>query len=118
MDQVEYKHFFSGKLTVPQTWEKHINNMLQKFDKELRIKFLPKFLSNFIIRLQNKNKIKEIKSSFGELKVIGEFSPKFKQVIKETKEKCRDTCEFCGAGNSEKITIKSWVYNCCKNCKK
>ena len=118
MDRVEYNYFFKGNITVPKTWENHVQNMLQKFDKELRIKWLPKPLSNFIIRLQNKNKIKEIKSSFGELKVIGDFSPKFKQIIKETKEKCRDTCELCGSGGSEKVTIKSWVYNYCSNCSK
>lgn len=86
MDRVEYNYFFKENITVPKTWENHVQNMLQKFDKELRIKWLPKPLSNFIIRLQNKNKIKEIKSSFGELKVIGDFSPKFKQIIKETKK--------------------------------
>ena len=118
MDLVGYKYFFSGKLKVPDTWNKHVEEMLKNFDKEFRIKWLPKSLSNLINRLKNKNKIKEIKTSFGELKVIGDFSPKFDQIIKITKSKCRNTCEFCGKEGAEKVTIKSWVYNCCKECKK
>jgi hypothetical protein len=118
MDLVEYKYFLKGEIKVPETWEQYIVAMLKEFDKELRIKYIPKTLSNFINRFKTKNKIKEIKTSFGELKVIGNFSPKFKQIIKDTKNKCRNTCEFCGEMEAEKITIKSWVYNCCKKCKK
>jgi len=118
MDLVEYKYFLKGEIKVPETWEQYIVAMLKEFDKELRIKHIPKALSNFINRFKTKNKIKEIKTSFGELKVIGNFSPKFKQIIKDTKNKCRNTCEFCGEMEAEKITIKSWVYNCCKKCKK
>lgn len=118
MDIQEYKYFFKGDYKVPLTWDTHVQKMLSEFNKKLRIKYLPKFLSNFINSLIVKNKIKEIKTSFGELKVIGNFSPKFVQIIKDTKELCRNTCEFCGESGTEKITIKSWVYNCCKNCKK
>jgi hypothetical protein len=118
MDLVEYKYFLKGEIKVPKTWEQYIVAMLKEFDKELRIKHIPKALSNFINRFKTKNKIKEIKTSFGELKVIGNFSPKFKQIIKDTKNKCRNTCEFCGEMEAEKVTIKSWVYNCCKKCKK
>lgn len=118
MDLVGYKYFIKGEVKVPETWEQNIAVMLKEFDEELRIKHIPKVLSNFINRFKTKNKIKEIKTSFGELKVIGNFSPKFKQIIKDTKNKCRDTCEFCGEMEAEKITIKSWVYNCCKKCKK
>lgn len=103
---------------IPDTWKQHVSDLIQKFDNELRIKWLPKPLSNLMNRFRTKNKIKEIKTSFGELKVIGDFTPKFKQFIKETKTLCRNTCEFCGSSETEKITIKSWVYNCCKNCKK
>ena len=118
MDLVEYKYFLRGEIKIPETWEQNIAEMLKEFDKELRIKHIPKFLSNFINSLITKNQIIEIKTSFGELKVIGNFSPKFVQIIKDTKELCRNTCEFCGESDTEKITIKSWVYNCCKKCKK
>lgn len=118
MDQLEYKHFFTGSLRIPETWKDHIAEMLENIDKELRIKWLPKPLSNFLLRFSKKNKIKEIKTSFGELKIIGDLSDKIKDIVRETKEKCRNTCEFCGSNDTEKITIKSWVYNCCKDCKK
>ena len=118
MDTQEYKNFLKGEIKVPDTWNNHIKEMLDQFNEVLRIKWLPKFMSDLVIKFSAKNKIKEIKTSFGELKVIGNFSPKFKQIIKDTKNKCRDTCEFCGENGAEKITIKSWVYNCCKKCKK
>jgi hypothetical protein len=117
MDQVEYSYFLSGTIRVPETWKKYIYEMLERFDKELRIKWLPKPLSTFIVKLRKKNKILGIKTSFGELKVSGDFSNKFKNIIKEIREKCRNTCEFCGGSPTEKVTIKGWIYNCCKNCK-
>lgn len=91
--------------------------MMHRFDEELRIKWLPKFASDFLIRFRGKNKIKEVKASFGELKVVGNFTPEFEEIIRETKKACRDTCEFCGKHDTEKVTIKSWVYNSCSSCK-
>ena len=118
MDRVEFKYFLKGSITVPETWKEHVQDMQKEFDTELRIKWLPKPLSNLIVNSSSKNKIKEIKTSFGELKVVGDFSPELNSIVKSTKAKCRNTCEFCGEGEAEKITIKSWIYNCCKNCKK
>lgn len=105
------------EIKVSKTWEPHIELMCHNFEKELRIKWLPENISKFIRRFRTKNKIKEVKTSFGELKVVGDFTDKFKSIIAEAKKNCRDTCEFCGAPETEKVTIKSWVYNCCINCK-
>ena len=118
MDTQEYKKFLKGEIKVPETWNNHIKDMLDQFNEVLRIKWLPKVISDLVIRFSDKNKIKEIKTSFGELKVVGDFSAKLNTIIKNTKTKCRNTCEFCGTEGTEKVTFKSWVYNCCKNCKK
>ena len=117
MDLVEYKYFLKGEIKVPETWEQNIAGMLKEFDKELRIKHIPKALSNFINRFKTKNKIKEIKTSFGELKVIGNFEGVYEEIVQIARKNCRDTCEFCGRPDTEKVTIKSWVYNCCESCK-
>lgn len=101
---------------ISEPWKHHVELMLHEFDKELRIEWLPKFMSDFVIKFRRKNKIKEIKTSFGELKVVGNFTPEFEKIIRNTKRACRDTCEFCGKSDTEKVTIKSWVYNCCKSC--
>ena len=105
------------EIKVSKSWEPHVELMLHRFDKELRIKWLPEFLSKLVRRFRTKNKIKEIKTSFGELKVVGNFTGVFKDIVTETKKNCRDTCEFCGNPDTEKVTIKSWVYNSCESCK-
>lgn len=102
---------------IPKTWEPHIELMLHRFDEELRIEWLPKWISNIVIKFRRKNKIKEIKTSFGELKVIGDFEGVYEEIVQIAKKDCRDTCEFCGRPDTEKVTIKSWVYNCCVSCK-
>ncbi len=106
------------KKEIPETWEPHIELMKNAFEKELRITYLPKFFSDFVNLFRSKNRIKEIKISFGELKVIGNFTWQFEQIIRDTKRACRDTCEFCGRSDTEKVIIKSWVHICCDKCKK
>lgn len=110
-------HIFKGEVNVAKTWEPHIKEMIVRFDRELRIPFIPKFLSNLIVRFRKKNKIVKIKSSFGMLKVEGEFSPDIKWIIENAKTKCKNTCEFCGSDDTSSVTIKGWVYTCCKKCK-
>lgn len=110
-------HIFKGEVNVSSTWEPHIKEMINKIDKELRIPFIPKFLSNLIVKFRKKDKIIKIKTSFGMLKIEGNFSPNVKDVIEDAKIKCKNTCEFCGSNDTSSATIKGWVYTCCKECK-
>lgn len=105
----------SEKILAP--WRNHIELMMDKFDKELRIKWLPKSLSDFLIKFRKKNKIKNIYSHFGELRVDGDFTWEFEGFIREAKRACLDTCEFCGKPPSGNVMIKGWVRNCCDECK-
>lgn len=114
----KYNHIYNKPIVVPEPWLVYINELLDNFDKELRIKWLPKFFSNIIVSLRFKNKIENIKTSFGSLKVTGDFSDNLQEYIKIAKDKCNDTCELCGnIGDTQTVTIRGWVYTCCKECK-
>lgn len=112
-------HIYKGEIKVSQYWIPIVLKMIDNIDRELRIKYLPKPLSNFILRFRRKNKITKIKSSFGMLKVQGEnLSIAVQNHIKLAKVQCSNTCELCGTTEDVSLnTIKGWVYTCCKECK-
>lgn len=111
-------HIFKGEIKVSQYWVPIVLEMIDNIDRELRIRWLPKPLSNFILRFRRTNKITKIKSNFGMLKVQGNFSPKVQEYIKLARTQCGNTCELCSSNEDVSFnTIKGWVYTCCKECK-
>ena len=92
---------------IPKTWEPHVELMFHRFDQELRIEWLPKWVSDIVIKFRRKNKIKEVKTVFAELKVVGEFTGVYDEIVKLARANCRDTCEFCGRPDTDKVIIKS-----------
>ena len=112
-----YKHIYKGELKVKSAWLPYILLMLDEIDEVTRIKWLPKGVSNFVIRTLKRNQIKDIRSYFGSLRVTGNFNLKVLEIVKETRDFLDDICELCSGTGAVKSTKKGWVYNLCENCK-
>ena len=118
LDQlVQYKHFVSGKIDIPKSWQLIIKDMLSQIDEVTRIDWLPLSVSNWVNKILKRNYISEIKINFGELKIKGNFNNEVYEIIKTYREICNNTCEVCGHSDAYKTTKKGWVFNLCENCK-
>ncbi len=110
---------------LPQPFEAVILDMLQKLDKVVRHKFIPRWFLNFVSTVSSvmlsefmpSTQITNIKFSFGKLRIYGVFTEKGQIIVNDAEAKCNNMCEFCGNPNPIHVMIKSRVRNVCSTCK-
>ena len=122
---------------VPEFWKLTVLHMLEKIDKEVRPKLMPRFVlnqmydkaygeDNEIINWFWYNKLNsliknvhiiQIKQKFATLRVYGLLIPEIQDLINKAMAQCDLICEFCGGTETSHVMVKSWVRNLCVKCK-
>ena len=133
----KYRYLGYTGLSIPEGWVPIVKETILQIDREVKPKWIPRFILNWISDLAMggsvvmvKNRffyriytkltkgilITDIKDKYAGIRIYGFFNDKIDEYISWAEILCDNTCEQCGSHREVEIRGKHWYYNLCKKC--